>query len=197
MLELTPLVGYALLPIGAPIAAIVLEELAPLGVETVIGLGTAGGIGTGLHAGEAVVCSAALRDEGTSHHYAPSARWAHPDFDLLTELRSALPHAIVGPTWTTDAPYRETIEEITLYRDGGVLTVEMEAAAMFTVGEALGVKTASVFCISDTLHGEAWEPSFHSTGLDNALWDLFETVESVLVAHAAPNRDASADGSLL
>ena len=34
------------------------------------------------------------------------------------------------PTWTTDAPYRETVEEITRYRGEGILTVEMEAAAL-------------------------------------------------------------------
>ena len=79
VLELTPEIGFARLPIGAPVAAIAIEELAALGVTTLVGVGAAGALGHGLEVGQTVVCSAALRDEGTSHHYAPSDRWALPD----------------------------------------------------------------------------------------------------------------------
>jgi purine-nucleoside phosphorylase len=47
------------------------------------------------------------------------------------------------PTWTTDAPYRETVEEITRYRGEGILTVEMEAAALFTVARPSGLAAAA------------------------------------------------------
>src|SRR5215472_11837320 len=76
---LTPQLGFARLPIGAPVAAIVVEELAALGVQAVVAVGTAGAIGDGLAPGDLVVCSGALRDEGTSHHYAPPGRFALPD----------------------------------------------------------------------------------------------------------------------
>jgi uridine phosphorylase len=180
VLELTPELGFARLPVGAPVVAIVMEELAALGVKTFVGVGTAGGLSPGLEVGQAVLCSAALRDEGTSHHYSPSERWAHPDPELLALLRAALPDDAVGPSWTTDAPYRETAEEIVAYRDAGVLTVDMEASAIFTIGAALGVQTASVFCVSDVLHGEKWEPQFQSPNLDENQWRIFETVEAVL-----------------
>ena len=91
VLELSPALGFARLPVGAPAAAIVIEELAALGVQTIVGVGTAGGLSPDLEIGQAVVCSAALRDEGTSHHYAPPGRWALPDAELLASLRSALP----------------------------------------------------------------------------------------------------------
>ena len=129
-----------------------------------------------------MVCSAALRDEGTSHHYAPSDRWALPDQQLFDALRAALPEAAVGTTWTTDAPYRETTEEIVSYREEGILTVDMEASAIFTVGAFLGLRAAAVFCISDTLHGQEWEPHFHSADLAGSLWRIFESVESTLLA---------------
>ena len=91
VLELSPTVGFACLPIGAPVVAIVMEELAALGVKTIVGIGTAGGLSPDLEVGQAVLCSAALRDDGTSHHYSPPTRWALPDTDLLASLRLALP----------------------------------------------------------------------------------------------------------
>jgi uridine phosphorylase len=182
VLELSPELGLARLPIGAPVVAIVMEELAALGVKTFVGLGTAGGIALDLEVGQVVLCTAALRDEGTSHHYAPTARWAYPNAELLASLSAALPEAIQGPGWTTDAPSRETAEEIDALRREGIFTVDMEASAIFTIGAALGVRSASVFCVSDVLHGDEWEPQFESSYLDDNLWGLFETVESVLIS---------------
>lgn len=203
-------VGFVRLPIGAPVVAVVLEELAALGVEVVVGVGAAGGLAADLAPGDIVLCSAALRDEGTSHHYVPPGRWARPDAALLAELGSSLAGATVGSTWTTDAPYRETAQEIVAYRDEGVLTVDMEAAALFTVASCLGVRAASVFCVSDVLHGPAWEPHFGARLIDEALWRAFEAAESTLVrrvrghdstsgagagAHPRGGRLASADAS--
>lgn len=125
VLELSGGVGFVYLPPGAPLVAIALEELAAMGTRTVVGLGTAGAIAPGLAVGDVVVCSAALRDDGTSHHYERDGRWAAPDEKVTEHLRAALPGAAFGSTWTTDAPYRETIEEIAAYQGEGVLTVDM------------------------------------------------------------------------
>jgi uridine phosphorylase len=180
LLVLSSGLGFARLHIGAPAAAIIVEELAARGTEAVIGVGTAGAIGGGLAAGDLVVCTAALRDEGTSHHYAPAERFALPDPGLTARLRARLPAAACGPSWTTDAPYRETAEEIACYRDEGILTVEMEAAALFTVARLSGLAAAAAFCVSDVLHGEQWEPHFGTTGVKEAMWTLFEAAEACL-----------------
>jgi uridine phosphorylase len=71
------------------VVAIVIEELAALGVKAIVGIGTAGGLSSDLEVGQAVLCTAALRDDGTSHHYLPPTRWALPDSDLLASLRLA------------------------------------------------------------------------------------------------------------
>jgi uridine phosphorylase len=182
LLRLTPDLGLARLPIGAPAAAIALEELSARGTELFISVGTAGGIDERLAAGDLVVCSAALRDEGTSHHYAPPEPFAIPSPGLTARLRTALPAAAHGPSWTTDAPFRETSEEIATYRSEGILTVEMEASCLFTVARITGVAAAAAFVVSDVLHGEQWEPRFGSAAVLRGLWTLFEAAEQCLSA---------------
>ena len=63
-----------------------------------------------------VIIDRALRDEGTSYHYAAAADYsdAAPELVALAgnALRTAGLRAIVGATWTTDAPFRETAEAI-------------------------------------------------------------------------------------
>src|SRR3984957_4844163 len=162
LLRLTPDLGRARLPIGAPAAAIAVEELSARGAELFIGVGTVGAIDERLAVGDLVVCSAALRDEGTSYHYAPPEPFAAPDPGLAARLRAALPDAVYGPSWTTDAPYRETAEEVAKYRADGIVTVEMEASCLFTVAAAVGVPAAAAFTVSDVLHGGQWAPHFGS-----------------------------------
>jgi uridine phosphorylase len=82
-----------------------------------------------------VLIEAALRDEGTSAHYAPPARWAHAPAALATTVASAaatLPEPVLpGRSWTTDAPYRETETAITGAVEAGAVCVEMESAALY------------------------------------------------------------------
>ena len=179
LLRLTPDLGLARLPIGAPAAAIAVEELSARGTELFIGVGTAGAIDERLAEGDLVVCSAALRDEGTSYHYAPPEPFAVPDPGLTARLRAALPGAVNGPSWTTDAPYRETAEEVAKYRAEGIVTVEMEASCLFTVASAVGVAAAAAFAVSDVLHGEQWAPHFGSADVLHGLWTLFEAAEGL------------------
>lgn len=65
-----------------------------------------------------------------------------------------------GATWTIDAPFRETTEELRHYRDDGVLTVEMEAAALFAVAQHRQFDSATAFMPSDTLSEAEWFPDF-------------------------------------
>jgi len=180
VLRLSPGLGFARLPIGAPAAAIAVEVMSAHGAEVFIGVGTAGALDERLSVGDLVVCSGAVRDEGTSYHYAPPEVPAVPDPELAGRLRAAVPGAVLGPSWTTDAPYRETAEEVAKYRADGVVTVEMEASCLFTVAAAVGVKAAAAFVVSDVLHGERWEPRFGSADVLAGLWTLFEAAEGCL-----------------
>jgi uridine phosphorylase len=168
--------------IGAPTAAMLVEELVADGVEAVLSVGFAGVLDADIGMGEFVVPDRAIRDEGTSHHYRPSEKHAHPTADLrdaTTDLLAARdePHH-VGGTWTTDAIYRETEREVEQYASEGVLTVEMEAATVFTVAAHRGVDAGGMFVASDYLGPDDWEPKFHLAGDD--IRQLGDTAVDVL-----------------
>jgi uridine phosphorylase len=178
-------VGIAhLLGPGAPYAAIVVEELAARGARRFVIVGIAGSIQPTLAEGSIVVCTRALRDEGTSHHYARAGGFAMPSARLTSRLRAALGRAGLpvteGGSWTIDAIYRETLSEVRRYRRMGLLTVEMEASALFSVARYLGAEAAAVFVVSDLLDETGWKPRFHATpaGLRRALSVCVETLGS-------------------
>lgn len=172
---------------GAPVTAHMMEELVARGVEVFLIAGIAGCLDHEVEMGDVLVCEKALRDEGTSHHYAPTERFAHPT-SALTEavvdhLESADRTCYVGPTWTTDALYRETQAEVERYTDEGILTVEMEAAAAFTVADHRGVDAGAVFVASDYLGPDEWDPKFDET--DEVLADLGETAIEILTEYVS------------
>jgi uridine phosphorylase len=95
------------------------------------------------------VIDRALRDEGTSYHYAAPSEFAEADPLLVAKVTKALRDeslsVLVGSSWTTDAPFRETAEAIEAARAKGILAVEMEAAALYTFARA---RDASVLCLA-------------------------------------------------
>jgi len=153
---------------GAPCMALLVELLIAEGAKRFVVVGAAGTLTENLNIGDFVLCDRALRDEGLSFHYAPPAEYAYPDSQLQAGLEKQFKKRghqyAVGPTWTTDALYRETKQEIEAYKNQGVLTVDMEASALFTLARFHGVQAAAIFAVSDHLHGEEWHPSFHEIG---------------------------------
>lgn len=179
--------------IGAPAATTVLEELVALGAREFISIGTAGCLQPRCGFGEAVVCTGAIRDEGVSHHYAPTEKFAWPSETLTRRLAQALeadgtaPHS--GLAWTTDAPYRETVAEARSYQAEGVVCVEMEAAALFTVGRYRGVDVAAAFAISDHLLAEdRWTHAFGTPTLRQASIGLLDAALHALSGHEPHTR---------
>jgi len=67
----------------------------------------------------------------------------------------------VGPVWSTDGVYRETLGKFRRFRDSGVLAVNMETSAIFAVAKYRGVEVASAQAISDILTERGWLPAFH------------------------------------
>lgn len=165
---------------GAPIMAAAVEELIAFGVQCFISIGVAGGLQSDLHSGDIVICDRALRDEGTSYHYLPPARSVEANSTLVQQISKALAAQHIahsqGTSWTTDAPYRETRRKVEAYRAEGVKTVEMEAAALFAVGQRLNVPTAAVLVIGDRLADLAWQLPLDTRSLRQSLGAVAEAV---------------------
>jgi len=176
----TDKIGIAFIKgIGAPHAAAVLEELICLGGRIFLNIGTAGGLKTRGN----FLCSKALRDEGTSYHYLKPQKYSYPDQNLTDKMAHILNKSDYkyqkAATWTTDAPYRETAEEVDHYRQAEICTVDMEAAALFAVAEFRKVSLAAAFTVSDIL-GETWEPGFHYQTTKQGLDQIFSAALTCL-----------------
>jgi uridine phosphorylase len=169
---------------GAPVACTILEELNTFGVKEYISIGTAGTLQKNQRIGDIVVCESAIRDEGTSHHYLASSKYSHASDSMTKKIVKALKHYniphTVGTSWTIDAPYRETVAEAKQYQKEGVLTVEMEAAALFAVAQYRRLQIGAIFTISDSLAELEWKPQFHSKKTHKGLETLWKVATEAL-----------------
>ncbi|HEX9029307.1 MAG TPA: hypothetical protein VF823_09040, partial [Anaerolineales bacterium] len=87
----------------------------------------------------------------------------------------------LGTSWTTDAPYRETRREIEQRRQAGAQVVEMEAAALFAAGQALGVQVCAAVVVSDLLNDSAWQPNLDLHRTQRSLETLFDAAERAIL----------------
>jgi uridine phosphorylase len=169
---------------GSPMVMELAEELAVMGTRKMILMTWGGILQTDIQPGDIVVCNRAIRDEGASHHYLPPAKYVDAHGALVNELVDAIhargAHCTVGTTWTTDAPYRETREEVMRYQAEGVKTVEMESAGLFTVGQVRALQTASVVIGMDSLAALRWQTPEHLDGIMRSLEVVYTAAIEVL-----------------
>lgn len=146
--------------IGGPSAAIAVEELIRLGVDTFVRVGTCGGMNENVCAGDVVIATGAIRMEGTSREYLPIEFPAVADFGLVRDMVEGakalgLPYH-TGVVQSKDSFYgqhspesmpngAELLRKWDAWIAGGCLASEMEAAAIFSVAAARNVRAAALF----------------------------------------------------
>lgn len=147
--------------IGAPLASGLLEGAIALGCSKFIACGGAGVLDKQLAVGHLLVPRFAVRDEGTSYHYAPPAREIQASPEAVAAIERVLQaHGVeylLSKTWTTDSPYRETPELVRRRKAEGCLTVEMEAAAFFAVARFRSVLLGQILYGGDDVSGLEWD----------------------------------------
>jgi uridine phosphorylase len=150
--ETAGIVGCA---VGAPFAVLIAEELLESGCRLLLSVTSAGQIVPAGPMPYFVIIDRAFRDEGTSYHYADASEYCEADATLVAladnALKAADLPAIVGPTWTTDAPFRETAEAIEAAHRRGILAVEMEAAALYAFAQARQTKVLCIAHVTNTM----------------------------------------------
>jgi len=176
-------VGIVGCAVGAPFAVLIAEELFASGCRLLLSVTSAGQIVPAGRPPYFVIIERALRDEGTSYHYAPPSEYAEADPRLVTAAASALKdkarQVIVGSSWTTDAPFRETAQAIEAARSKGVLAVEMEAAALYAFARAAGAQVLCLAHVTNTM-GQA-EQDFEKGEADGTA-DALRVLEVILAA---------------
>ena len=163
--------------IGGPSAAIAMEELAAIGADTFIRVGTCGGIDLDVQSGDIVVATGAIRHEGTSREYAPIEFPAVSDFAVASALLDAARtlgktcHAGVVQSkdsfYGQHSPARmpvsyELLNKWEAWKRLGVKASEMESAALYVVAAALGVRCGSCFHV-------IWNQEREAAGLDQKM----------------------------
>jgi uridine phosphorylase len=174
--------------VGAPFAVLVAEELFASGCEALVTISSAGLIASDATPPFFVLIERALRDEGTSYHYLPAARYTEADVALTNAVARAIARTgaqlLRGTSWTTDAPFRESARLIAARRAEGILSVEMEAAALLAMGRALGLPVA---CLAHVTNAMATRPDDFQKGGHDGQEEALELCARALdaaVAHA-------------
>lgn len=165
--------GLIVSPLGGPASAAFTEELIVLGAQKIIYFGSCGSLSKQTK-GKLIIPTKAFRDEGTSYHYQPSSDWQDvPTYHRLEELftQKNIPF-ISGPTWTTDAFYRETKNLVELMKQKGCICVEMECASLMACCALRNIEAYQFLYTADRMDGDTWQidKMFHQTHKDYTLY---------------------------
>ncbi len=173
--------------VGSSFAVLVAEEMFASGCRLLISMTSAGRIGLPPESPRFLLLGRALRDEGTSRHYAAHGNWSRLAPALLARLKPRLPRApvplVVGASWTTDAPFRETRKAIAQARHRSADCVEMEAAALYAFAAA---RRKQVICLAHVTNAMAQATGDFEKGPQAGSIESLKVIRFVAEALGAP-----------
>ena len=174
-------IGIVPCAVGASYAVLVAEELHASGCRLVISVTSAGQIRESATPPYFVLIQRAWRDEGTSLHYLPPSEWSSLDPEIARRLDGAFTQldepVIVGSSWTTDAPLRETPTAIRAARATGIDAVEMEAAALYAYARA---RQRAVVCVAHVTNVMATEGDDFEKGEDDGTNRILALADAIV-----------------
>ncbi|HFI0517473.1 TPA: nucleoside phosphorylase [Streptococcus suis] len=184
-------VGVMLAPIGASMIVGNLEELKAKGFQNFIVFGTCGVLDRSIAVDKIILPSSALRDEGTSYHYAPAGDEISYHSELLLTMEEALDQAgiehVRTKTWTTDAFYRETAAKVKRRLTAGAMVVDMEASAIMAWSQFRQAKVYQFFYTADYVdhHNNEWDTRRDERNVDCMIFfeiamDIAKKLESTV-----------------
>ena len=174
--------GLMMLRVGAPMAAMQLEDLYAWGAEQVIVFGTCGVMNRSIGDCAIILPDRAIREEGTSYHYLPPSREIAANIGTLDLMQRFFAEKSVshmtGKVWSTDAFFRETPDKVARYRSEGCLAAEMECSALNAVAQFRGKRLAQFLYSADNLDSAIWD--MRSLSNDANLESKFTLMELAL-----------------
>ena len=148
--------------LGGPACVGSFEDVIGFGTKRIILLGNCGVLDRNIKDCGIIIPTRAIRDEGTSYHYAPAADYIEVNRKYREEFKAVCDQFgypyIEGTTWTTDAFYRETPKKIAARKEMGAVCVEMECSAMQALCDFRGVDFFQFLYAGDNLDHSSWDP---------------------------------------
>ena len=174
--------------VGASYAVLVAEQLFVSGCKLLVSVTSAGIIKRPDNSKRFALIISSIRDEGTSYHYLPADKISALNHSLFLSLHSQENQSLCpyfdGTSWTTDAPYRETLSAITEMKNQHITCVEMEASALYALSEA---KHYNIICFAHLTNSMAqWEGDFEK-GEESGSIDTLSLVSYVLKVLSTEN----------
>lgn len=177
MAKSSPVLIHSLEGFGAASTIAQLEQLHFRGAKEIILLGTAASLSADLDFGDFVAVKSAFRGEGTSAYYGATDESISSAPNLMDVWSG---RQVV--TWSTDAPFRETMTWIEQCQTKGAECIDMEASAVLTWSHFRKIKLLSTLVISDRILAGAWQPGLRSPrtkeGLKSALKQALRLFEN-------------------
>lgn len=154
-------IAFYLSRVGAPACVVGFEEIIAMGAKKFVLFGSCGVLDDDKVKDNIIVPVSAVRDEGTSYHYAAPSPEIRADAHSIRILEHVLTKCgypyIKGKTWTSDAIYRETLPLIQERRENGCLVAEMECASMLAVSQYRQIPFIQFLYGADNLSSNTWE----------------------------------------
>lgn len=154
-------VALVMIDVGAPMSVGTLEELYAMGVKQAVVFGTCGVLERKIEDCSIIIPDRAVRDEGTSYHYASAADEIPVNQKHLKLMETLMKELhiryTIGKTWSTDAFYRETPQKVLQRKKQGCICVDMECSANAAVAQFRGMELIQFFYAADNLDSEKWE----------------------------------------
>ncbi len=180
---------------GGPSMAIGLEELAMIGLDKFIRVGTTGAIQESVNIGDIILTTASVRLDGTSRHYAQEVYPAVADFRLtmaLLQSAEALQAPVqVGITASSDSfwPGQERYDSFTgfvrrkfqgsmdMWRKLNVLNFEMESSTLLTISSVFGTQAA---CLSAVIAKRTQSEQVDKSHYDDSMCKIMAIVRKTI-----------------
>ncbi len=155
-------IGFFNSYVGASSCVAVLEDIIAMGAENLLVFGTCGVLDSSIKETSIIIPTSAIRDEGTSYHYAPPTSEIALNHTYRKQFKQFLDAQNIsyteGKVWTTDGIYRETHQKTANRKTQGAIAVDMECSAIAAFANFRKINHFQFFYSADNLDAEAWEP---------------------------------------